>query len=89
MKAKMIWRLNPQTRQVDKIIDLAGSPFSLTAGPDALWATLPGTRTVVRIDPRTNRVVKRIRLGFRPLGIAVGPDVVWVSVAKGYPDFPF
>jgi DNA-binding SARP family transcriptional activator/streptogramin lyase len=84
-----IWRLNPQTRQVDKIIDLAGSPFSLTAGPDALWATLPGTRTVVRIDPRTNRVVKRIRLGFRPLGIAVGPDVVWVSVAKGYPDFPF
>ena len=50
-----IWRLNPETRQVDKIIDVGGSPFGLTVGPDAVWATLPDTGTVVRIDPRTNR----------------------------------
>jgi DNA-binding SARP family transcriptional activator/streptogramin lyase len=84
-----IWKLNPETRQVEQIIDVGGSPFGLTAGPDSVWATLPDTGTVVRIDPRTNRVVKRIRLGFKPLTIAVGPDGVWVAVAKRYPDFPF
>jgi DNA-binding SARP family transcriptional activator/streptogramin lyase len=84
-----IWRLNPKTRQVGQIIDVGGDPFGLTVGPDAVWATLPDTGTVVRIDPRTNRVVKRIRLGFQPHTIAVGPDAVWVSVAKGYPPFPF
>jgi DNA-binding SARP family transcriptional activator/streptogramin lyase len=86
---KSIWRLNPQTRQVDKIIDIGGSPFGLTAGPNAVWATLPDTGTVVRVDPRTNQVVKRIRLGFKTHAIAVGPDAVWVSVAKRAPDFPF
>jgi streptogramin lyase len=84
-----IWRLNPETRQVDQIIDIGGSPFGLTAGPDSVWATLPDTGTVVRVDPRTNQVVQRIRLGFKPLTIAVGPDGVWVAVAKRYPDFPF
>jgi streptogramin lyase len=86
---KSIWRLNPQTRQVDKIIDIGGSPFGLTAGPDAVWATLPDTGTVVRVDPRTNQVVERIRLGFKTHAIAVGPDAVWVAVAKRPPDFPF
>jgi DNA-binding SARP family transcriptional activator/streptogramin lyase len=96
-----IWRLNPETRQVDGIIDVGGSlaigeragygqsPFGLTVGPDAVWATLPETGTVVRIDPRTNKVVKRIRLGFKPHGIVVGPDAVWVAVAKHHPDSPF
>ena len=84
-----IWRLNPETRQVDQIIDVGGSPFGLTAGPDAVWAALPDTGTVVRIDPRTNQVVKRIRLRFKPLTVAVGPDAVWVAVAKRQPDFPF
>lgn len=96
-----IWRLNPETRQVDEIIDVGGSlaigeaagygqnPFGLTVGPDAVWATLPDTGTVVRIDPRTNQVVKRIRLGFTPNGVVVGPDAVWVTVAKRHPDFPF
>ncbi len=84
-----IWRLNPETRQVDQIIDVGGGPFGLTVGPDAVWATLPETGTVVRIDPRTNQVVKRIRLGFKPHTIAAGLDAVWVSVAKRPPDFPF
>jgi DNA-binding SARP family transcriptional activator/streptogramin lyase len=84
-----IWRLNPQTRQVDKIIDLGGSPFGLTAGPDAVWATLTDAGMVVRIDPRTNQVVKRIRLGFKVQTIAVGPDAVWVAVARRPPDSPF
>lgn len=84
-----IWRLNPETRQVDQIIDLGGSPFGLSGGPDALWTTLPDTGTVVRIDPRSNQVVKRIRLGFKPLTIAVDRDAVWVTVANRYPDFPF
>jgi DNA-binding SARP family transcriptional activator/streptogramin lyase len=84
-----IWRLNPETRLVDKIIDVGGSPFGLTVGPDAVWATLPDTGTVVRIDPRTNRVAKRIRLGFKTHTVAVGPDAVWVAVAKRSPDFPF
>jgi DNA-binding SARP family transcriptional activator/streptogramin lyase len=84
-----IWRFNPETRQVDQIIDVGGSPFGLTAGPDAVWATLPDTGTVVRIDPRTNQVVKRIRLGFKTHTLAVGPDAVWVTVAKRSPDFPF
>jgi DNA-binding SARP family transcriptional activator/streptogramin lyase len=84
-----IWRLNPDTRQVEKIIDVGGGPFGLTVGPDAVWATLPDTGTVVRIDPRTNLVVKRIRLGFKTHAVAVGPDAVWVAVAKRPPDFPF
>jgi DNA-binding SARP family transcriptional activator/streptogramin lyase len=84
-----IWRLNPETRQVDEIIHVGGGPFGLTAGPDAVWVTLPEKGTVVRIDPRTNHVVKRIRLGFNTHTIAVGPDAVWVSVAKRPPDFPF
>ena len=86
---KAIWRLNPGSRQVEKIIDLGGAPFGLTAGPDAVWVTLPDTGTVLRIDPRTNMVVKRIRLGFKTHTIAVGPDAVWVSVAKRSPDPPF
>jgi DNA-binding SARP family transcriptional activator/streptogramin lyase len=86
---KAIWRLNPGTRQVEKIIDVGGAPFGLTAGPDAVWVTLPETGTVVRIDPRTNMVVKRIRLGFKTHTIAVGPDAVWVSVARRPPDLPF
>jgi DNA-binding SARP family transcriptional activator/streptogramin lyase len=84
-----IWRLNPKTRQVDKIIDVGGGPFGLTVGPDAVWATLPDTGTVVRIDPRTNEVVKRIRLGFKTHAIAVGPNAIWVAVANRPPDFPF
>jgi YVTN family beta-propeller protein len=84
-----IWRLDPRTRQVEKIIDVGGGPFGLTVGPDAVWATLPNTGTVVRIDPRTNQVVKRIRLGFKTHTLAVGPDAVWVSVARRPPDFPF
>ena len=78
-----------ETRRVDEIIDVGGNPFGVTAGPDALWAALPDSGTVVRIDPRTNRVVKRIRVGFRPQSIAVGPGAVWVAVAKRDPDFPF
>jgi streptogramin lyase len=84
-----IWKLNPKTRRVDEIIDVGGNPFGLTAGPDAVWAALPDSGTVVRIDPRTNQVVKRIRLGFIPHTIAVGPDAVWVTVAERDPDFPF
>jgi len=84
-----IWKLNPETRRVDEIIDVGGNAFGLTAGPDAVWAALPDSGTVVRIDPRTNQVVKRIRLRFKPLTIAVGPDAVWVAVAKRLPDFPF
>jgi DNA-binding beta-propeller fold protein YncE len=84
-----IWKLNPETRRVDEIIDVGGNAFGLTAGPDAVWAALPDSGTVVRIDPRTNQVVKRIRLRFKPLTIAAGPDAVWVAVAKRLPDFPF
>jgi virginiamycin B lyase len=84
-----IWRLNPETRQVEHIIDVGGGPFGLTAGPDSVWATLPDTGTVVRIDPDTNQVVKRMRLGFNTHTIAAGADSVWVSVAKRPPDFPF
>ena len=84
-----VWRLNPDARQVDEIIDVGGAPFGLTVGPDSVWVTLPDTGTVVRIDPRTNQVVKRIRLGFKTHSIAVGPDAVWVAVAKRPPDFPF
>ena len=83
---KAIWRLNPGSRQVEKIIDIGGAPFGLTAGPDAVRVTLPDTGTVLRIDRRTNMVVKRIRLGFKTHTIAVGPDAVWVSVAKRSPD---
>ena len=84
-----VWRLNPDARQVDEIIDVGGAPFGLTVGPDSVWVTLPDTGTVVRIDPRTNQVVKRIRVGFKTHAIAVGPDAVWVAVAKRPPDFPF
>jgi streptogramin lyase len=84
-----IWRINPETRQVDHIIDAGGGPFGLTAGPDSVWATLPDTGTVVRIDPHTNQVVKRIRLGFHTHTVVAGADAVWVSIAKRPPDFPF
>ena len=84
-----VWRLNPDARQVDEIIDVGGAPFGLTVGPDSVWVTLPDTGTVVRIDPRTNQVVRRIRVGFKTHSIAVGPDAVWVAVAKRPPDFPF
>ena len=84
-----VWRLNPDARQVDEIIDVGGAPFGLTVGPDSVWVTLPDTGTVVRIDPRTNQVVKRIRVGFKTHSIAIGPDAVWVAVAKRPPDFPF
>ena len=84
-----IWRLNPQTREADTIINVGGEPFVITVGPDAIWATLPKKGTVVRIDPRTNQVVKRIHLGYNLHGIAVDRDGVWVAVARRAPDFPF
>jgi DNA-binding SARP family transcriptional activator/DNA-binding beta-propeller fold protein YncE len=78
-----VWRLNPETRQPDRVIKVGRSPFNLSADAHGLWVALREAGTIVRIDPHTNTVVKTIRLGYKPQGMAVGAGALWVTVGHG------
>ncbi len=78
-----IWRLNPETRQADRVIDVGKTPFNVAADEHGVWAVLREAGRIVRIDPRTNAVAKTIHLGFKPQGIAFGAGAVWVTVGHG------
>jgi streptogramin lyase len=79
----VVWRLNPETRQVDDVIQLGGSPFNIVADAHGLWVALRESGTIVRIDPGTNSVSRRKHLGFKPQGLAVGGGALWVTVGHG------
>jgi DNA-binding SARP family transcriptional activator/streptogramin lyase len=78
-----VWRLNPGTRQVDRVINVGKSPFNVEPDAHGLWVVLRESGWIVRIDPRTNTVTKRIHLGYKPQGMAVGAGAVWVTVGYG------
>ena len=78
-----IWRLNPQTRQADAVINVGKFPWDLVATPYAVWVSRRDAGIVARIDPRTNTVTKTIHLGFKPQGMTVGAGALWVTVGHG------
>jgi len=63
-------------------IRVAGTPFAIAAGQDAIWVVSAETGTLSRIDPEADRVVGALRIaGPEQLnGVAVTRDAVWVAV---------
>jgi YVTN family beta-propeller protein len=78
-----VWRLNPKTRQPDKVITVGKGPENVEPDADGVWVALRDAGTIVRIDPHTNAVTKRVHLGYKPLGMAVGAGALWVTVGHG------
>jgi DNA-binding SARP family transcriptional activator/streptogramin lyase len=78
-----VWRLDPETRQVEDVIGVGKGPFNIEADEHGLWVALRSAGTIVRVDPRTNSVTKTVHLGFKPQGMTVGQGVLWVTVGHG------
>ncbi len=74
-------RLDTETGAVLTVIPLGGpvSDGQITAGPDAIWASLQAADQVVRIDPTTNAIAARIHVPTGPLGILADQAGVWVT----------
>lgn len=58
-------RVDPRTNEVVAVIGAGtnpefGGPTRITAGPAAVWATVPSLKAVVRIDPATNTIVATV-----------------------------
>lgn len=64
-------------------VSLDGSPVSLAAGDEGVWAAVESLSgeggAVVRIDPRTNAVAQTIAIDRAPGWLAVGEGSVWVA----------
>jgi len=83
VSAGEVWRIQPETLEVEAKIAVGGRVRGAAFGGGFLWvATESG---VVAIDPATNRVTRSIRLGdfesdTGPIGIGYLAGSVWVSV---------
>jgi DNA-binding SARP family transcriptional activator/streptogramin lyase len=78
-----VWRLSPETRQVDSVIPVGKAPFNIEPEAHGLWVALRDAGDIVRIDPSTNTVTKTIHLGYKPQGMTVGAGALWVTVGHG------
>jgi DNA-binding SARP family transcriptional activator/DNA-binding beta-propeller fold protein YncE len=78
-----VWRLNPETRKPDAVVDVGKGPVNVEADAYGVWVALRDSGTIVRIDPRTNTVTKRVHLGYKPQGMTVGAGALWVTVGHG------
>ena len=73
----LLSRLSPRSGEVVRRIDPNAGPSRIAIGPDAIWFTDAGAKTVVRLDP--TGLLTPIAVGHAPEGIAVGAGAVWVT----------
>ena len=77
-------RVDPNTGQVTRRIDVGTKPWGLAAGGGAIWVVNRGNATdrvstVSRVDPNTNRVTKTITVGAGADGVAWMDGALWVA----------
>ena len=75
-----VWKIDPLTNVVSRIIPAGDSPVAVALGERGLWVANKGPRTVSRIDPYRELIVTTIDVPYAPGGIAVGEGAVWVVV---------
>ena len=75
-----LWRLDPDTKEVEARIRLGEGAYDVKAGLGAIWVTSVDSRTITRVDPETNRVTATFQLTFPAYGLAVGEDALWATV---------
>ena len=75
-----LWRLDPDTKEVEARIPLAPGAYDVEAGFGAIWVTSVDSRTITRVDPETNRVTGTFQLTFPAHELAVGEDALWATV---------
>ena len=75
-----LWRLDPDTKEVEARIQLGEGAYDVKAGLGAIWVTSVDSRTITRVDPETNRVTATFQLTFPAYELAVGEDALWATV---------
>jgi DNA-binding winged helix-turn-helix (wHTH) protein len=75
-----LWRLDPDTKEVEARIPLAPGAYDVEAGFGAIWVTSVDSRTITRVDPETNRVTGTFQLTFPAHELAVGENGLWATV---------
>jgi streptogramin lyase len=76
-----LWRIDPVTESVERIIDVGEVAFGVAAGGGSIWVGDYCGGAVLRIDPATNRVVARIETGYHPRWLAFAGGRLWVGVS--------
>ena len=76
-----LWRIDPDSRVVQRTIDVGVGADSVAFGSGSVWVANSLQGTLSRVDPAVNRVVRTIPLGNTPRAVAVGEGLVWVAVA--------
>jgi DNA-binding beta-propeller fold protein YncE len=80
--AGTVTRVDPVTLQVEDVIHVHGTPWSIAAGAGAIWVTNRTRGTLLQIDPRTAAITRTIRLGFKPHWVRVIGDDVWIGIGS-------
>jgi YVTN family beta-propeller protein len=79
MRRDAIWRADPRTLALQRVIQTGSDPAAIAVGAGAVWVANSGDGSVSRIDPRSNAVTRAISVGDAPVALAVGDDAVWVA----------
>ncbi|HEX9381302.1 MAG TPA: BTAD domain-containing putative transcriptional regulator [Gaiellaceae bacterium] len=79
---KTLWRINSDTRQIVKTIQLPATPTGIAVGLGVVWIAHGRSGQLSRVDPHFDRVTKTIDLAGRALyfpngSIDVGGGWVW------------
>jgi streptogramin lyase len=77
-EGRAVVRVDPSQHTVERSYRLGGSPFGVTSGRGAVWATSDDGK-LARIDPQRGDV-EEIRIGGAPRSVDVHRNDVWVSV---------
>jgi DNA-binding SARP family transcriptional activator/DNA-binding beta-propeller fold protein YncE len=84
----VVWRIDPLTGSVSRIIETGYRPWVIAAGAGGVWVASWNDQTVQRIDPSTDRVVATIAIANAPVDLAATDDAVWVAAAGQQPEWP-
>jgi outer membrane protein assembly factor BamB len=81
--ASTITRIDLDTYEVARQIQLTSGVSDLAVGEDRVWVLDSVAGTVTPVDPETHHVGQGIRVGESPVDIAVGLGAVWVAGEDG------
>lgn len=76
-KKGVLSRIDGQTNEVVKAIEVPAGSVACTFGRDAVWVSAPDQSVVARVDPKTNQVTDKIAVGKAPRFITFGAGSAW------------
>jgi YVTN family beta-propeller protein len=76
---RRIWRIDPRSGRIVRVIELRFTPADLAVGAGSVWVSDQIGDTVTRIDAASGRVAAVTRVARGAAGIAFGGGSVWVT----------